>query len=134
MTKPNPLAALHAARAAGEPTTADDKPLAEDDGPDPIQLAVVQGLAANPAMVMVSPEEFADRADSLIIALGVPASILNAPHRVSASEHVHRERNAQHVLTLLNEIQRGEHALRDGKHDAATCRVCAARKWLESQQ
>lgn len=124
--KHDPLSALHAARMAAESR---EKP-APPDGLDPIQLAVIQGLAANPATAMLSPDDFAARADAIIAAMGVPASMLETESNTRA-EHRQHEDHMQHVLTLLNVIERSEHALRDD-HNPLTCTICAAREWLET--
>ena len=104
----------------------DPKPEVEtpDDAVDPIQLAVVQGLAANPASAAMTPDQFAERADALIVSLGIPSSILESGQRESGTVEEHRIRH-EHALALIG-------ALSGHPQHENGCAVCAAREWLET--
>lgn len=122
-TRKNPLAAVHATRT---PDPVPDSPGETDaDRPDALYIAIVQGLAANPASAGLSPEDFAVRADQLTAALGVPASMLGDMTGVTATEHEYRQR---HVATLLGILRTHPN------HEPGACEVCAARAFLEELQ
>lgn len=120
----NPLAAVHATRTPDpSPQPQSDR---EGDAADPLYLAVVQGLAANPATVAMSPVDFANRADELTAALGIPTPMLESGQSSpTISEHEQRQR---HVLTLLGMIR--THPI----HEPGVCEVCDARTFLEGLQ
>ena len=120
----NPLAAVHATRAPDSPASEPNHP--DDTDPDALYLAVVQGLAANPASAAMSPVDFASRADELTAALGIPASVLEpGQSSPTISENEQRQR---HVLTLLGMMRTHP------QHDPGVCEVCDARAFLEGLQ
>lgn len=123
--KSNPLHAVHAARQQSEPP---DKDTPDDaDAPDPIQLAVVQGLAANPATALMDGEAFAIRVDELVASLGIPSSALESGQRKTASENESTQLRArEHIRVLVDHLQGHP------RHTQGECPLCEARDWLET--